>query len=184
MNTMASPNDPVFFFHHSYLDKLWHDWQNVDYSNRLWSYGGVNRDGTTASYNDKIPYYGNQVWTVLPLGNMCYDYGSAAPFKRDAGAVSSANGTALASVARVPVSRRALMTAHANNLVKDSPVEKFVPKIDEPLKHVAPLPDAFIQMNKMDPLLVRRWEFRLNKHINNVNAANGFAASVIALAKP
>ena len=28
MCTMQSANDPVFFFHHGYVDKLWSDWQN------------------------------------------------------------------------------------------------------------------------------------------------------------
>ncbi|KAI8865429.1 Di-copper centre-containing protein, partial [Ramicandelaber brevisporus] len=74
MNSMASPNDPVFWFHHAFIDKLWNDWVNVDYNNRLWSYGGPNRNGASASYNDRLPYYGMQVWTVMPLGNMCYNY--------------------------------------------------------------------------------------------------------------
>ncbi len=25
----SSPNDPVFFLHHAYVDKIWHDWQNT-----------------------------------------------------------------------------------------------------------------------------------------------------------
>ena len=27
MNTHPSPNDPIFFMHHAYLDKIWNDWQ-------------------------------------------------------------------------------------------------------------------------------------------------------------
>ena len=27
MNTLFSPNDPVFWMHHVYVDKLWYDWQ-------------------------------------------------------------------------------------------------------------------------------------------------------------
>ena len=27
MTPMTSPNDPVFFLHHCFVDKLWHDWQ-------------------------------------------------------------------------------------------------------------------------------------------------------------
>jgi hypothetical protein len=30
MNTMASPNDPVFFLHHANVDRLWESWQQVN----------------------------------------------------------------------------------------------------------------------------------------------------------
>lgn len=37
-----SPGDPVFYLHHSWLDKLWWDWQNLDIENRLTDMGGPN----------------------------------------------------------------------------------------------------------------------------------------------
>ncbi|RKP09208.1 hypothetical protein THASP1DRAFT_14565, partial [Thamnocephalis sphaerospora] len=39
MSTMISPNDPVFFFHHAFIDKLWADWQAYSPS-RANDYGG------------------------------------------------------------------------------------------------------------------------------------------------
>ncbi|KAI0139221.1 hypothetical protein BJ166DRAFT_489670 [Pestalotiopsis sp. NC0098] len=37
-----SPGDPLFFLHHAYLDKLWWEWQKLDYPARLYDMGGVN----------------------------------------------------------------------------------------------------------------------------------------------
>ncbi|KZT29126.1 Di-copper centre-containing protein [Neolentinus lepideus HHB14362 ss-1] len=34
-----SVNDPIFFFHHAMVDKIWHDWQNRDLAN-FWQFGG------------------------------------------------------------------------------------------------------------------------------------------------
>jgi tyrosinase len=37
-----SPGDPVFYLHHSWLDKLWWDWQNLDLPKRYTDMGGPN----------------------------------------------------------------------------------------------------------------------------------------------
>lgn len=37
-----SCNDPLFFMHHAYLDKLWWEWQIADYPGRLFQMDGNN----------------------------------------------------------------------------------------------------------------------------------------------
>ncbi|KAI8869986.1 Di-copper centre-containing protein [Ramicandelaber brevisporus] len=74
LSTMASPNDPAFFFHHAFIDKLWDDWMQADIGRRQWDYAGRNFQGRPANYYDKLTYYGNAVWTVLPMRNLCYSY--------------------------------------------------------------------------------------------------------------
>lgn len=37
-----SPSDPLFFLHHSYLDKLWWEWESVNTSTRLTDISGRN----------------------------------------------------------------------------------------------------------------------------------------------
>ncbi|KAI8868493.1 Di-copper centre-containing protein, partial [Ramicandelaber brevisporus] len=40
MGNMASPNDPFFWFHHAFIDKLWNDWMNQNIGARQWDYSG------------------------------------------------------------------------------------------------------------------------------------------------
>ncbi|RKP09204.1 hypothetical protein THASP1DRAFT_3510, partial [Thamnocephalis sphaerospora] len=40
MASMTSPNDPLFWVHHSFIDKLWSDWQIARPNTRLTMYGG------------------------------------------------------------------------------------------------------------------------------------------------
>jgi hypothetical protein len=56
MGPMTSPNDPVFFLHHCFVDKLWADWQamhknDLGYQPYLPSYGA--RKGH--NFNDPMP---------------------------------------------------------------------------------------------------------------------------------
>jgi tyrosinase len=39
---IASPGDPLFYLHHTWLDKLWADWQAMDLPHRLTEMGGNN----------------------------------------------------------------------------------------------------------------------------------------------
>lgn len=40
LDVYSSPGDPVFYFHHGMLDKLWHQWQMLDKRKRLKEIGG------------------------------------------------------------------------------------------------------------------------------------------------
>lgn len=40
-DTFASPFDPAFFVHHAMLDKLWLDWQEIDFVERQFQYNGT-----------------------------------------------------------------------------------------------------------------------------------------------
>jgi tyrosinase len=41
MNDFASgPDDPIFYLHAGYIDKLWNDWQLDDMENRLYQISG------------------------------------------------------------------------------------------------------------------------------------------------
>ena len=42
IDSIASPGDPIFYLHHSFLDKVWWDWQALDLPSRLTDMGGQN----------------------------------------------------------------------------------------------------------------------------------------------
>ena len=39
---LLSPGDPLFFVHHTNLDRLWWEWQSIDLSTRLTDMSGQN----------------------------------------------------------------------------------------------------------------------------------------------
>ena len=41
-NIISSSGDPLFYLHHTFLDKLFWDWQRRDLPARLWDVGGPN----------------------------------------------------------------------------------------------------------------------------------------------
>lgn len=41
-NPISSPGDPVFYLHHTWLDKVWWDWQALNLSSRLYDISGSN----------------------------------------------------------------------------------------------------------------------------------------------
>jgi tyrosinase len=89
-----SSNDPLFFFHHAMLDKIWYDWQNLDPLNAQSYFGGsVESIDTLAAYDlnptgvgpyldlsSVIPVDGlDGVYTVGDMlsttsGALCYKY--------------------------------------------------------------------------------------------------------------
>ncbi|KAF2187156.1 Di-copper centre-containing protein, partial [Zopfia rhizophila CBS 207.26] len=42
LNVFSSPGDPLFYLHHTYLDKLWWEWQVKDFPTRLTDIAGPN----------------------------------------------------------------------------------------------------------------------------------------------
>ncbi|ROT42391.1 Di-copper centre-containing protein [Sodiomyces alkalinus F11] len=44
-NPISSPGDPLFYLHHTWLDKIWWDWQKMDLPARLFEMSGQNLQG-------------------------------------------------------------------------------------------------------------------------------------------
>jgi tyrosinase len=70
---MMSPNDPFFWLHHAYIDKLWVDWQNSS-AKRFTEYNGKHR-GKSVSASDYLKPFGVQVRDVFDVEkDLCYRY--------------------------------------------------------------------------------------------------------------
>ncbi|KAJ2617902.1 hypothetical protein H4S08_000137 [Coemansia sp. RSA 1365] len=76
MNTMHSPADPIFWLHHSNIDRLYAQWQAVEPDTRTYMYDGTNYAGNTVTLDDKLTYTSTPAYEVMRLGygNMCYTY--------------------------------------------------------------------------------------------------------------
>lgn len=60
---MYSTNDPLFYLHHAYVDKIFYDWQRANPGSR---YPG--------NLNTRLPAMDTTVGDVWELDNLCYDY--------------------------------------------------------------------------------------------------------------
>jgi hypothetical protein len=78
MSTLnGSPNDPLFWVFHAYVDKIWADWQNAHLTSALTSYGGRNADGSAGRLSDTLPGFGpDTVQSVMDTRSaaLCYAY--------------------------------------------------------------------------------------------------------------
>ncbi|KAI8055767.1 hypothetical protein BDF22DRAFT_672103 [Syncephalis plumigaleata] len=64
--TMYSPNDPLFFVHHNYIDKIWADWQELV---------GDQADYSVLDLEKKLPYWNATTSQVLQTEkSLCYKY--------------------------------------------------------------------------------------------------------------
>lgn len=58
-HTLTILPDPVFFLHHTQLDRMWWMWQQKDPQRRLWQYGGnIRSDGSRYSLHDVFHFEG------------------------------------------------------------------------------------------------------------------------------
>ncbi len=56
MSSTASPADPVFYFHHSWLDKLWDDWETANPGGSWFAVQSMLRyDGTFSFHGETLP---------------------------------------------------------------------------------------------------------------------------------
>lgn len=84
MTSMQSPNDPIFWLHHSMIDKLWNDYQKKGsnlYKCRILlicRFGGIH-NGRSVSLRDNIMPFNIRIRDVMDISTLCYDY---QPFSR------------------------------------------------------------------------------------------------------
>ena len=75
-------SDPIFFLHHTQVDRLWYLWQQADLKNRMMAYEGGNGvpGGGAAKLEDIFPLAGlaeNKMVSDLMdtmSGGLCYTY--------------------------------------------------------------------------------------------------------------
>ena len=71
LTTMISPNDPIFFLHHSFIDKIWWDFQLQ--TGRFSEYNGFHSWMPVFSWNTMEPF-GKTVTQSFNLTELCVEY--------------------------------------------------------------------------------------------------------------
>lgn len=72
MANMWSPNDPIFYVHHAFVDKIWAMWQAKGAGS---AYNGVGLNNRPATLNDELPSYpGVKVSLTMDTKNLCFYY--------------------------------------------------------------------------------------------------------------
>ncbi|ORX91456.1 Di-copper centre-containing protein [Basidiobolus meristosporus CBS 931.73] len=71
---MSSPNDPLFWMHHAFVDKIWADWQDANPTVAN-DYSGVNHmNGGAVALSDTLEPFGYRVEEILSTTSLCYRY--------------------------------------------------------------------------------------------------------------
>ncbi|KAI9296354.1 Di-copper centre-containing protein [Neoconidiobolus thromboides FSU 785] len=73
MQTMASTNDPLFWLHHAFIDKIYHDWQqaNPSLANTI---SGKNQNNRDVGLNDIQAPFNVPSSAGLNINSLCYTY--------------------------------------------------------------------------------------------------------------
>ncbi|KAI8055753.1 hypothetical protein BDF22DRAFT_741041 [Syncephalis plumigaleata] len=188
MPTLYSPNDPVFWGHHSFIDKVWSDWQDMSPQNVM-SYGGINADATPALLSDQLAQLDYRVEDMMDRQRLCYEY-VPAPWESS---VVNPDRHARRVGNRRPRQRRATpdrandtgyVVTRADN-PNDNPLLSAVDR-SELLQLRAPsrVPDAVILRNHMKVEDVRRSEEIHRKMVYELNNLSDYVSPAALINRP
>lgn len=77
MAPMTSPNDPVFFLHHCFVDKIWADWQAVQNTSNFAGaphYAPLQDGPPGHNLGDRLKPWTRTVKDMLDIGALGYEY--------------------------------------------------------------------------------------------------------------
>lgn len=73
MTQMHSPNDPMFWFHHANLDRMWAEWQDMD-PTRLADYSGSGQGNKQVRLTDSMSPFQVTAADAVDYHRFCYTY--------------------------------------------------------------------------------------------------------------
>lgn len=68
-----SPQDPLFWLHHTFIDKLWHEWQEKNGASNLYDGQSFTVD-QSASSSDLLLEYNIEIGSILSTDSVCVSY--------------------------------------------------------------------------------------------------------------
>jgi hypothetical protein len=157
MAPMMSPNEPAFWLHHSFIDKVWNDFQTYRPSN-FWSYGGPRSNGATANLNDVMPYYTSvRTTNVFNITRLCYRYQDNA----------AAHGLAVQALTANVVGgskKRDVLVVDPSSITDQDLADL------QPVQKSPPVPLSYLQAHNFDVPKVRYYESVNDQVVDTYNA--------------
>jgi len=163
---MYSPNDPLFFSHHAYIDYIWAQWQKYNGND----FGGATHDGSSASTSDSCQGLPYAVSDVMDCNKLCYSYGDLADNDIDVNLPAPnvpqpADGQKPDNTSVVPI--------------PDNEDDRYSSKDRSNLNIVRypdTCPDAWAAMNKYDVNKLRQHEANHRNIVKQCNEIEGYAS--------
>jgi len=206
MSTMASPNDPLFYAHHTFIDKLWANWQKIRgditlYSGRHWS------GRRSVSPSDSLEPFPYTVANVFDTNALCYTYeefqGSAQRAAAQGLPVAKIQGvqdnepisldkinSVFPNVVFVPFDdTNAKATAKAAGASESASPSSTTVAADDKynlvyLRTPKPLPADWIKMNNLTEEVVRQHEQEYSTIVTQLNGVKGYVSPCALLHRP
>ncbi|KAI8055755.1 hypothetical protein BDF22DRAFT_671964 [Syncephalis plumigaleata] len=172
MSTMYSPNDPVFFLHHTFIDKLWADWQALSPTNQN-DYGGRDSDGTAATLDDILTPFNYRVRDVINTRSLCYVYDPIRTTTTPTTLIPTSSGSVSNSLLSATTDSadsetNSTVTTLASTSDITPPPEDRTELVA--LRSSKPVPEAWLRSNNQDVRKTRETEAQLLKTTQEFNA--------------
>jgi len=168
MGTMSSPNDPIFYAHHAFVDKMYYQWQQAKPSLA---------NTFPLATDTQLEPYPQTIDQVFDISSLCYSYED----------LTATQATATQSAAARLV-RRSAQSASDDQDTDASPANATTSLPANPsyapedrgnlraLRYTSPLPSAWIEMQGFDETTVRSYESHNRDTVDQINAIAGYVS--------
>jgi tyrosinase len=176
MSSMNSPNDPMFWHHHSYIDFMWLMWQRMH--GRSQDFGGAGPNGAAVSPDDRLLGLDYRVADTFDTSGLCYEYaelqtGDLGDDRAPPATVARpTNGErpAAVSIAAIPDATSRFDPFDRTNLAS--------------LRVPRPTDEAWLAMNGQDVGSVRAWESEYRDVYGQLNGIRGYVSPCALWSRP
>jgi len=182
MSTMKSPADPLFWAHHTFVDRVWSQWQDQSDSNKK-AYG--------ASMSDQLVGLGITVGDVMDIRAKCYTYSDLPATKVEPKPLppptidsTPVGGASSSSTVNVPAS-----IPQGFTFTPSPTAQRTTPPPDDKtsvtgLRQPKPLSDNWIKMNNLNSTAVHEQEDDSKQTIDKLNALKGYISPAALYFRP
>ncbi|KAK9765592.1 hypothetical protein K7432_005953 [Basidiobolus ranarum] len=179
LSTMWSPNDPIFWVHHAFVDKIWTDFQLLK-PDVAGTYDGKDKSNRTVTLNDIVTPFNVRVSDVLNTNNspLCYRYTN--PLLTTRGYVKP-TATQANTATNQPANGNSRNTAgkkRSIGLELDCTIDADDRSDQTGLRTPHSLPDEWVEMMELNPERVRAMEDQYAIFINSLNEESSYVSPI------